>query len=797
LIEKTELQPLFIQINNFLLQAKMPRKYVRKTNRGTTPHAIMERAMYQVVNERRSLRSVASDFDINHMTLSRFIKKAIEVGVSNTSIGYIGNRKVFNDLQEATLERYLLNASFIYFGLTPKDVRRLAFECAERFGITMPQSWTQNGCAGVDWFELFMRRHPNLSIRTPEATSLSRATSFNRTNVGLFFSKLGEVMDRCKFDPNDIWNVDETGITTVQKPSKTVGAKGVKQVGGITSAERGTLVTVCAAVSAIGNSMPPMMIFPRKKFKDHFIRDGPQGVFGGAHPSGWMTADNFLVFLTHFVKHAKPTPERQALLLLDNHHSHLAVQTLAFAKLNGIVMLSFPPHCSHKLQPLDRTVFGPLKRHATTAQDCWLRNNPGKPMTIYDIPGILRDSWPNALTHRNIVSGFRVSGIHPMNSDIFGDSDFSPAYVTDRPMQTNPENQEQRETTGSEASQNDSTNQNETEPMNEEHPTGQQQQTESDQQEQHTDRPEQQKDQEHFQNNQSHNENQYQEQKNDNCNNESTPLLDTYLKERKRVIVNVRGDGHCILYAFKLCMRSEFDEDISIDQMSHDLKEEAISNQMFYNEFTSNNRDLVNDIISYVTERNYMSESADLILALLCNIYRVQITVVKMQHNNKIVELIQSPSRSNMQARGNIYLVLNGTGLAAHYNATVKDGYFDTPRRMSASFDPEEVRPFPKAPPRKTTTKASSRKRKSAILTDTPEKRALEEEFQRRSKTKSKPVKRKLPLKKQNASKKQKPKQNVSINSSDEEEWFCLVCLEPYSNSRPSECWVQCTSCKK
>lgn len=75
----------------------MPRKYACKTNRGTTPHAIMERANYQVVNDRSSLRSVASDFDINNMTLSRFIKKAIEVGVSNTSIGYIGNRKVFND----------------------------------------------------------------------------------------------------------------------------------------------------------------------------------------------------------------------------------------------------------------------------------------------------------------------------------------------------------------------------------------------------------------------------------------------------------------------------------------------------------------------------------------------------------------------------------------------------------------------------------------------------------------------------------------------------------------------------
>lgn len=142
-----------------------------------------------VVYEHRSVRSAASEFEINHMTLTRFLKKCTEVGSSNVTVGYFGNRTVFNDLQEQALERYLLNASYIYFGLTPKEVRRLAYECAEKFSIHMPQSWVENKCAGVDWFLLFMRRHHNLSIRTPEAT-LSRATSFNHTNVNLFLQSL-------------------------------------------------------------------------------------------------------------------------------------------------------------------------------------------------------------------------------------------------------------------------------------------------------------------------------------------------------------------------------------------------------------------------------------------------------------------------------------------------------------------------------------------------------------------------------------------------------------------------------
>ena len=47
-------------------------------------------------------------------------------------------------------------------------------------------------------------------------------------------------------------------------------------------------------------------------------------------------------------------------------------------KNNGVVILSFPPHCSHELQPLDRSVYGPLKKYVNSFCDSWMRNNPGK-----------------------------------------------------------------------------------------------------------------------------------------------------------------------------------------------------------------------------------------------------------------------------------------------------------------------------------------------------------------------------------------------------------------------------------
>lgn len=117
-------------------------------------------------------------------------------------------------------------------------------------------------------------------------------------------------MEKYHFSLNDIYNSDETACTTVQKVGNTrvVACTNEKQVGKITSGERGTLVTMLGTINAAGNSVPPFMVFPRVHFKEIMLHGASPGTVGVAHQSGWMISENFTIFMQHFIKSTKERP---------------------------------------------------------------------------------------------------------------------------------------------------------------------------------------------------------------------------------------------------------------------------------------------------------------------------------------------------------------------------------------------------------------------------------------------------------------------------------------------------------
>jgi hypothetical protein len=97
---------------------------------------------------------------------------------------------------EQAFAKYVIDMEQRFYGLSAIQLRRLVFDLAVKNGINHP--FNEKGTAGKDWIAGFLRRHPNISFRTPEATSLSRATGFNQVQVQRFFTNLRTVLEKEK-----------------------------------------------------------------------------------------------------------------------------------------------------------------------------------------------------------------------------------------------------------------------------------------------------------------------------------------------------------------------------------------------------------------------------------------------------------------------------------------------------------------------------------------------------------------------------------------------------------------------
>lgn len=343
--------------------------------------------------------------------------------------------KFFFTKEEQMLANYFIQASKLHHGLPPEEAKILAFQYATSLKKDIPESWKRNQCAGRDWLEGFIKRSQCISLRKPEATSLARSMGFNKPVVMQFYGTLCHLLEKYKLGPENIFNLDETGVTSVQTPGKVLAKKGTKQVGQVTSAERGELVTLCCVINALGNSLPPFFIFPTVNFRNAMLHGAPLRSDGAATVSGWMNSAIFILVMKHFIKFSKSSLQNKTLLIMDNHYSHVSIEVIDLAKDNGVILLTLPPHCSHKLQPLDKTVFGPFKKYYNDACRAWLLNNPRNRITIHEIAGLVGKSYPLAFSTSNILSGFSSTGIFPFDKNIYKDEDFTASNVTDVPME--------------------------------------------------------------------------------------------------------------------------------------------------------------------------------------------------------------------------------------------------------------------------------------------------------------------------------------------------------------------------
>jgi hypothetical protein len=196
----------------------------------------------------------------------------------------------------------------------------MAFQLAIRNGLNHPFN-EEKSAARRKWLRSFLKRRPILSVRTPEGISAARVKGFTSENVAGFFDIYESELRKVNHQTHWLFNVDETGITTVQhRHSEVISMRGKKEVASLTSAERRNLITVVTCMKATGTYVPRLIVFPRKNMKQEVMDGAPAGSISACHPSGWIQTDIFTKWFDNFVHFVKPSTDDPVLLIADGHY---------------------------------------------------------------------------------------------------------------------------------------------------------------------------------------------------------------------------------------------------------------------------------------------------------------------------------------------------------------------------------------------------------------------------------------------------------------------------------------------
>ena len=292
---------------------------------------------------------------------------------------------------------------------------------------TEDQRLFPNNLPPRSWVYRFVGRHKELSARTPQHLGHQRQRV---TEMGLrkWFDNLSDFLKeehnihaKTFLTPENshrIFNIDETGFPLCGNSKlKIIAEKGAKNVFRVSS-ESKEQITVVGSVSANGDFQKPLILFPGVRPNYNFRGVDKDKYSCGTTPNGWITADSFFFWFTNLiVAPLRDKIEFPILIFMDGHTSHINISISEFCQKNDVILYCFPPHASHIIQPLDISVYGPLKLKWNKALSDFKEEynenmNKSNFIKVFD-----RAFEEIKIKPSNVTSGFRKAGLVPFNAD--------------------------------------------------------------------------------------------------------------------------------------------------------------------------------------------------------------------------------------------------------------------------------------------------------------------------------------------------------------------------------------------
>ncbi|KFA80739.1 hypothetical protein S40288_10232, partial [Stachybotrys chartarum IBT 40288] len=296
-----------------------------------------------------------------------------------------------------------------------------------------------------NWYPMFRERHPELRKTTIKALDKERVVfeASNEEHIRQWYERLDHNVKYYNIGPSEIWNEDECGIQIgcLSECFSVVitytTRSGRPQVTNPANRESWTLLG-CA--NAVGDVIPPWIVLKTYPTSGCEAIQGDNEMRFARSDTGFSNAEITVDWLKAFnqfswIRSAKAQKERifprtvlveapnqhpyneriYRMLVLDGFTGDIDTRCAKYCILFDIIIARFPPHCTHLMQPLDVSVFQPLKaqhqrvirEHLREGHIAFRRLDFLKKFTRIFTAGFKR---------KNIISGFQKTGLWPPSS---------------------------------------------------------------------------------------------------------------------------------------------------------------------------------------------------------------------------------------------------------------------------------------------------------------------------------------------------------------------------------------------
>ncbi|CAG2228145.1 unnamed protein product [Mytilus edulis] len=257
----------------------------------------IKNAVQMVESKAMSIRSASRQYNVPKTTIIDKLNGRSSLQARS------GPSPVLFDSEEEMLVHWVIDMAKIGYGQTRQQLLYTVKTILDHDGKKTP---FKDNLPGKDWLYAFMKRHPEISTRTPQKLGKERAV-ISWQKIKWWFEDFAKYLTEnyeeginILKDASRIYNADESGFPQDPKSGKILAAKGSKNVYSTCSADK-SQITVLACMSATAHYLPPMLVFPGERFRFNPLEGFTEAVLGRTK-TGWMDSELFYTWVRdHFI----------------------------------------------------------------------------------------------------------------------------------------------------------------------------------------------------------------------------------------------------------------------------------------------------------------------------------------------------------------------------------------------------------------------------------------------------------------------------------------------------------------